>query len=247
MAFATPMIQAALNGGRSRRFHPAVPVTPEELAREARAAVAAGAACLHVHPRGADERESLEPRVIAAALKAIRAAVPGTPVGVSTGRWIPPGGEARHAAIAGWTEKPDYVSVNLIEPDAPEVIALALKSGIAVEAGVWSPADVDRLATLPEAGACLRILVEINEQPEDDALRVLEATLARIRSRGLAAPLLVHGLDASLWPVHRVALARGLDVRTGLEDGALLPNGSVASGNGALVAAALQFGHDRAA
>src|SRR5206468_3866724 len=80
---------------------------------------------LHVHPRDAAGRESLEQGDIAAALDAIRAQVPGVPVGVSTGWWIAPGGRARQAPIAAWRVLPDYVSVNLVEADAPEIIALA--------------------------------------------------------------------------------------------------------------------------
>ena len=37
------LIKAALNGGRSRSEHPAIPITPQELASSAKEAVAAGA------------------------------------------------------------------------------------------------------------------------------------------------------------------------------------------------------------
>ena len=37
------MLQAALNGSRDRSEHPALPVTPEQIAREAQSAVEAGA------------------------------------------------------------------------------------------------------------------------------------------------------------------------------------------------------------
>ena len=45
------LLQAALNGDRE---HPATPRTPEEIAAEARAAVDAGAASLHLHPYDGD-------------------------------------------------------------------------------------------------------------------------------------------------------------------------------------------------
>lgn len=241
------MIQAALNGGRPRRFHPRLPCTPTELAREAFGAVGAGAACLHIHPRAADDTESLAAPVIAQALEAVRAAVPGTPVGVSTGRWIAPGGAARHDCIRAWTVLPDYVSVNIIEEDSADVISLAVARGIGVEAGVWSPADVERFSEHPDAGRCLRILVEINEQSVSEALRVLDLTLMRIDTLGLKLPLLVHGLDKAFWPLHRAATSAGFDTRAGLEDGALLPTGAVAPDNAALIAAARTFVQDQAA
>ena len=53
------MLQACLNGGRAKSEHPAIPCTAEELAADARAASAFGAAEFHIHPRGADSLESL--------------------------------------------------------------------------------------------------------------------------------------------------------------------------------------------
>src|SRR5882672_10441738 len=142
------MLQACLNGNRDKEFHPALPCTPEELAQDAKAVVDSGAEALHVHPRDGAGRESVHPDDSAAALNAIRASVPGIPVGLSTGWWIPPGGRARQAQIAAWRVLPDYVSVNLIEEDAPEIIALALEKGIGIEAGLWSTDDAERFVAL---------------------------------------------------------------------------------------------------
>ncbi len=52
-------VKACLNGERSKDQHPAVPVTPAELAAEAAAAVNAGAEAVHIHPRGSDTAESI--------------------------------------------------------------------------------------------------------------------------------------------------------------------------------------------
>jgi uncharacterized protein (DUF849 family) len=41
--------------------------------------------------------------------------------------------------------------------------------------------------------------------------------------------------------VMRAAVANGQDIRVGLEDTTVLPDGSVATGNGELVAAAVQL------
>ena len=85
-------MKVCLNGGRGRADHPAVPLTPAELAASAVAAVAAGATAVHLHPRRADGGESLLPTDVAAAVTAVRQACPATPVGVSTGLWITGGG-----------------------------------------------------------------------------------------------------------------------------------------------------------
>lgn len=79
------MLQACLNGGRDKSFHAATPMTSRELAADARAVVDAGAQQLHIHPRNDEGRQSLHPDDTARALEAIRAVVPGIPLGVSTG------------------------------------------------------------------------------------------------------------------------------------------------------------------
>ena len=62
------MLQACLNGNRDKVFHGATPLTPRELAVDARAVVEAGAEQLHIHPRDAEGRESLHPDDTAAAM-----------------------------------------------------------------------------------------------------------------------------------------------------------------------------------
>ncbi len=145
------MLQACLNGSRDKAFHAYTPFTAAELASDAAAAIAAGATELHIHPRDATGNETLDATVVREALEAIRARVPGTPIGLSTHERIAPGGAGRLKAVESWKVLPDYVSINLIEDDAPEMIALAMSKGIGVEAGLWSAADAERLiaAALP--------------------------------------------------------------------------------------------------
>ena len=45
------LLKVALNGSRSTADHPAVPLHPTELAAAAKAAIAAGAGAVHLHPR----------------------------------------------------------------------------------------------------------------------------------------------------------------------------------------------------
>ncbi|MEX0758005.1 MAG: 3-keto-5-aminohexanoate cleavage protein [Tistlia sp.] len=236
------MLQACLNGDRSKDFNAAVPCTPAELARDAAAARRAGAVELHFHPRDAAGRETVAPEEVADAVSAVRRAVPGLPLGLSTHWQIAPGGRARQAALAAWSDRPelrpDYVSVNLVEADAPEIVALMLSRGIGVEAGLWSLADAERFLALPTAGACLRVLIEINEQEVSEGLAVARAILGALDQAGSRLPRLLHGLNAGKWPLYREALALGLDRRVGFEDGGRLPDGAPAPDNAALVSAA---------
>ena len=235
------MLQACLNGSRGKEFHAFTPLSPAELASDAAAAVAAGASELHVHPCNGDGAESLAADDVAAALEAIRARLPGVPVGISTHAGIAVGPAGRLAAVKGWNVLPDYVSVNLIEPDAPEMIELALSRGIGIEAGLWSAADAERFIALPQARKVLRVLIEINEQDEAEGLEAAAAIRKVLARASLDVPVLQHGFDASKWPLYRDALLRGLDSRIGLEDGKFLPSGEEATDNAALIKAALEI------
>lgn len=235
------MLQACLNGSRTRDFHPHVPLTPAQLAADAAAVLAAGATELHLHPRAPSGAETQDPEHVAAALEAIRARVPGTPIGLSTHAGIAPGGTDRLDAVKHWRVLPDYVSVNLIEADAPEMIALALSRGVGVEAGLWSQADAERFVAHTDARRCLRILIEINEQDEAEGLAVAAAIRKVLARASLDVPVLQHGFDATVWPLYQDALMRGLDGRIGLEDGKHLPDGSEAQDNAALIKAAFRL------
>ncbi|CDX35206.1 conserved hypothetical protein [Mesorhizobium sp. ORS 3359] len=69
-------IAVAPNGGRrTKADHPALPITPGELADVAAASLEAGAAMIHVHVRDRDGRHLLDVEAYRAATAAIRASV----------------------------------------------------------------------------------------------------------------------------------------------------------------------------
>jgi uncharacterized protein (DUF849 family) len=227
------LLQACLNGNRPRSDHPAVPITAAELAEDAARALAAGARELHVHPRGPDDNDTVEPRPVADAVRAIRAACPGTPLGLTTGLWTT-GGDAdrRLACVAAWEELPDYASANAAEPGFVELCELLTGRGVGIEVGVWA---LDGARTLIEAGIRpLRVLVETNDV---GAAAEIDAALL---AGGVAAPQLHHGANQETWAVLDAGLARGRDIRVGLEDTLTLPDGSTARDNAELVAEALR-------
>jgi uncharacterized protein (DUF849 family) len=232
------VLQACLNGGRDKTFHPATPLTPRELAADARAVVDAGAQQLHIHPCDAAGRESLDPDDTARAIEAVRASTPGIAVGVSTGWWIAPQGRARQQQIRAWQVLPDYVSVNLIEEDAVEIIDLALGKGIGVEAGLWSARDAERFVAIANARNCLRVLIEIFEADFSAGAAASSQIIEILDRANIQLPRLLHGAEHTMWPFYREACRLGLDARIGLEDGDLLPSGQRAENNAALIRAA---------
>jgi uncharacterized protein (DUF849 family) len=231
------IVQACLNGARPRDFHPQLPLTAEAMAQDCASCVAAGAAELHIHPRGLHGQESLA--AVDETIRAVRRACPGRLVGVSTGAWIENDKAQTRDAIAGWHELPDYASVNLSEPDAPAVMDLLRQRGIGIEAGLASVADAERFLDLPDHGRVFRILIETAEQDMAAAQAIADRIAAILDGAGLRRPILLHGFDATVWPFVAIAHQRQWSTRVGLEDGKHLPDGTIAPGNAALVAAAV--------
>ena len=230
------LIQACLNGARKAGYHPALPLDAAALVREARACVAAGADLLHLHPRDADGAESLFADCLDTTLAALRTALPGVPLGVSTGAWIENDPERTLAAIAGWRLLPDYASVNLSEAAAPALFAVLHRRGVGIEAGLADESDAERFLSLGLAQHSLRILIEIDLQALERAEATADSVL--ILTGRLPCPRLLHGFDAVVWPMLRKAVLAGLSLRIGLEDGDRLPDGRIARDNAELVAAA---------
>lgn len=239
------IVQACINGARPHDFHPRLPTTIDAIADDAASVVAAGAAELHVHPRGADVhprggdgKESLA--AVSDTVAAIRRACPGTLVGVSTGAWIEGDPERTRQAIRQWHVLPDYASVNLSESDAPAVMQLLREKGVGIEAGLASVADAERFVSLNDHGRVLRVLIELDHEQGFPLARETFNGIVDVLARAkVSRPILLHGFDGTVWPFVELARERFYSTRVGLEDGKHLPDGTVARDNAALVAAAV--------
>jgi uncharacterized protein (DUF849 family) len=213
------LIKACLNGSREPGEHQALPLSAEELAHDAEAVVAEGARALHIHPRNAEGKQSLEAPDQAAAIAAIRSRCPGIPVGISTGIWMEPDISRRLQKVQQWTILPDFASVNFNEPGVADLCYALLQRGIAVEAGISSSTEVQMLRTLGLADSCLRILIEPIEEETEAALITISAIIRYLDEERIHTPRLLHGFAATTWPVLEAALALGYDTRIGLENG----------------------------
>lgn len=225
------MVKGCLNGARTREEHAAVPQSPAELAAEAVAVRRAGAFAVHVHPRDAKGAQTLRAADCDAAVAAIRKAAAALPVGLSTAEAINPDPFARAAAVQAWRERPDFVSVNLAEIGWMGIVRAALHAGIAVEAGLATPADARQLAGSPFTHQILRALVEVEGGAEE------ARAVAELIPEGM--PQLWHGYGPRTWEVLGAAAIAGHDLRVGLEDVLTLPDGRLAADNAELVAAAV--------
>ena len=209
--------------------------------------LAAGAGAIHLHVRhvastSSDllEAESLEATDVARTLLTVRSAAPHAQIGVSTGAWILPNTLARFEAVKAWDVLPDFASVNFSEAGAVELAGLLLAKDIAVEAGLCDAAAAEVFLKSGLAARCLRVLLEPQEQELRSALQTVTAIEKVLRSGTVDLPLLLHGTEATVWPMMDAAIARGYDVRIGLEDTLALPDGASARNNAELVVEAVR-------
>ena len=152
------IVQACLNGNHPPNYHPNLPVTIEALVDDGRQVINAGASELHIHIRDQNGLESLHPDRVEATIRALRAQLPGTLIGVSTGAWIEKDDNRLLSFIDSWKVLPDYASVNLSEKAAPALFEKLHRLGIGIEAGLAQPEDAARLVELGLARFALRVL-----------------------------------------------------------------------------------------
>jgi uncharacterized protein (DUF849 family) len=235
------LVKACINGFRPRKHHRALPLTPQELAREAAGAVAAGAGAIHAHVRTEAGEDTLEPDRVGAAVRAIREACPSTPLGLTTGLWTVGGDHARRMElIAAWEELPDFASVNMAEDGFEELCELLLERGVGLEPGLWSEDNARTFAASRFRDRVLRVLVEAMDDDPQAALKQAAAMEDALREGRVAASQLHHGAGQATWAVIDRAIERGYDVRVGLEDTTVMPDGSTAKDNAELVAEAVR-------
>jgi uncharacterized protein (DUF849 family) len=201
------IVQACLNGNHPPNYHPNLPVTIEALVDDGRQVIGAGASELHIHIRDQNGLESLHPDRVEATIRALRAQLPGTLIGVSAGAWIEKDDDRLLGFIDSWRVLPDYASVNLSEKAAPALFEKLHRLAVGIEAGLAQAEDAARLLELGLTRFALRILVEIGEQDLDRAHVAADEILAVLGRSAIQKPVLLHGTDASAWPLLRRAIA----------------------------------------
>ena len=264
------ILTCALTGVLTNPKQHPVPVTPEQMAAEARDAWNAGATVMHVHLRrqeaGMGHLPSWDPDVAEAVVGAIRAACPGVVINLTTG-------------VIGKDVSGPLECLRRVRPEAAACNAGSLNYLKIKEDGnwAWPPMVFDN--PVEKVQQFLAVMNELQIHPEFECFDVgivrsvgmylkarmfsgvpevnfvmgvasgmpcdadLLALLPRYAPPGAVwqATLIGRG---EIWPVHQRAAELGGMLRTGLEDTFYLPGGERATGNGVLIEALARCARD---
>ncbi|MCP5284311.1 MAG: 3-keto-5-aminohexanoate cleavage protein [Burkholderiaceae bacterium] len=260
------ILTCALTGVLTNPEQHPVPVTPAQMAAEARDAYNAGASVMHVHLRrqepGRGHQASWDPDVAEAVVDAIRAACPGVIINLTTG-------------VVGPDISGPLACLRRVRPEAAACNAgslnyLKLKAD---GSWAWPPMVFDN--PVSKVQAMLDVMNELHIHPEFECfdvgiVRSVGMYLANGMFSGVPELNFVMGVAsgmpcdadllallprwlppgavwqstligrAEIWPVHQRTAELGGMLRTGLEDSFYLPGGERAPGNGAMIDALAQ-------
>ena len=241
--------------------HP-VPVTPAQMAAEARDAFNAGASIMHVHLRsqepGMGHLPSWDPEVAATVVDAIREACPGVVINLTTG-------------VVGKDISGPLACIRRVKPEIAACNAGTLNYLKIKDNGQWAWPPMVFDNPVGKVKEYLEVMAEFDVHPEFECFDVgivravgmylkaglftgvpeynfvmgvasgmpcdadLLTLLPRYTAPGAVWQSTLIG-RAEIWPVHQKTADLGGMLRSGLEDTFYLPSGERASGNGMLVA-----------
>ncbi|MBN9070094.1 MAG: 3-keto-5-aminohexanoate cleavage protein [Rhizobiales bacterium] len=242
-------IAVAPNGGRRTKVdHSAVPLTAAELARTAAECLYAGASMIHIHVRKPDGSHLLDVEAYRQAIAAIRAEVGDRLVVQITTEALGVYAPVEQIAVLK-TVRPEAASLALrelapddaAEPAFAEALSWMKQENVLPQIILYNPGEAVRLAAMIQRGLVPwsdipvlyvlgRYTVSQTSQPTD-LLPFLAPDMPRFSSWSVCA---FGRYEAAC--VTAAALLGG-HVRVGFENNLLLPDGSLASSNAALVEA----------
>jgi 3-keto-5-aminohexanoate cleavage enzyme len=245
-------IAVAPNGGRrTKADHPAIPLTPSELAETAASCLDAGAAMIHVHVRDRDGGHLLNADAYREAIAAIRSKVGDRLVIQITSEALGIYSPAEQIAVIKQV-KPEAVSIALRElaPDAVDEADFASlllwmkRENVFPQIILYDPEEAARLADMRRRGVIPWTDVPVlfvlgrytkgqTSQPED-----LLPFLAPDRPRFAHWSVCAFGRHEAACVTTGALL--GGHVRVGFENNLQLPDGKTAVENADLVAAVAQ-------
>ena len=263
------ILTCALTGVLTNPKQHPVPVTPAQMAAEARDAFNAGASVMHVHLRmqeeGLGHLPSWDPEVADAVVSAIRAACPGVIINLTTG-------------VVGKDISGPLACIRRVKPEIAACNAGSLNYLKIKDDGQWAWPPMVFDNPVAKVQQFLDVMGECNVHPEFECFDVgIVRSVGMYLKAGMLKPAmgraeynLVMGVAsgmpcdadllalmprwmvpgsvwqstligrAEIWPVHQKTADLGGMLRTGLEDTFYLPDGERAAGNGALITALAQ-------
>ncbi len=263
------ILTCALTGVLTNPKQYPVPVTPAQMAAQAREAFNAGASIMHVHVRMQDEgmghMPSWDPDVAEAVVGAIRAACPGVIINLTTG-------------VVGKDISGPLACIRRVKPEIAACNAGSLNYLKIKDDGQWAWPPMVFDNPVSKVQQFLDVMTECHVHPEFECFDVgIVRAVGMYLKAGMLQPEmgraeynLVMGVAsgmpcdadllallprwmvpgsvwqstligrAEIWPVHQVTAELGGMLRTGLEDTFYLPSGDRAGGNGVLIEALAQ-------
>lgn len=245
--------------------HP-VPVTPAQMAAEARDAFDAGASIMHVHLRaqepGMGHLPSWDPDVAEVVVNTIREACPGVIINLSTG-------------VIGKDISGPVACIRRVRPEIAACNAGSLNYLKIRSDGQWAWPPMVFDNPVPKVQQFLDVMAECGTHPEFECFDVgIVRSVGMYLEAGMLTPAMgtpeynfVMGVAsgmpcdadllallprwvkpgsvwqttligrAEIWPVHQRTAELGGMLRSGLEDTFYLPGGERATGNGVLIEA----------
>ena len=258
------ILTCALTGVLTNPKQHPVPVTPAQMAAEARDAFNAGASIMHIHMRNQEDgfghMPSWDPDVAESIVNAIREACPGVIINLTTG-------------VVGKDISGPLACIRRVKPEIAACNAGSLNYLKLKEDGSWAWPPMVFDNPVAKVQQFLDVMEEAGTHPEFECFDVgIIRSVTMYLKNGMLKPTmgraeynLVMGVasgmpcDADLlallpkymakdsvwqttligrseiWPVHQKTADLGGMLRTGLEDTFYLPNGERADGNGALI------------
>jgi len=257
------IISAALTGAATNRSHcPNIPYTPFEIAEEAKRAVDAGAAIVHIHAREDDGTPSWRTEVFESISKEVRALCPDVIINYSTGaiglsveeriKHLPATKPEMAAFNMGsmnygiFSKKQKQFFWNGVFENSFDTMMTVVKcmneNGICPEMECFDTGHIRNAEPLRQMGlipsnACyslvMGVLGGIPATPEN-----LMHQIKQVPDGALWQSIVI---SRKQWQLNALAAMMGGNIRVGLEDNFYLPNNEMAKSNGALVEEAVRL------
>ena len=225
------LIKIALNGARPKTQNKFIPQSLDEIGEEVKLLFENGHNVFHIHCYDENGNESLKPEKVNNLVSLVKSISPEIQLGISSGDWIEPDLAKRKSHIKGWTNVPDFISVNIIEDDAIEISELLISKGVKIEAGLNEKKAAEKLVESGLYKDCFRVLIEPEPEKLNEAIECINEIEEVLDKNGVEAPRLLHGFNSVSWKILREAKRRGYDSRIGMEDTIFLENGEPVKSN----------------